>query len=118
MNTVNAIGRLTKDPELIETSGGTKITTMRLAIDRERRDGAVFVDVKCFGNQAAACDQYLHKGSQIGVTARLELDEWKDSETDESRSKLYLVATSVKFLDAPSDEAAAEAAEEPAAEAA
>ena len=48
MNSVNLIGRLTRDPELVTTDGGTDICRLRLAVDRVRRDGAVFLDIKCF----------------------------------------------------------------------
>lgn len=103
MQSYSAIGRLTKDPERFE-AGETTIVNMRVAVDRQHKEGAVFFDVKCFGKQAAACDQYLHKGSAIGLKGRWELDEWEDKETNEPRSKLYVVAERVRFLDgSPAD---------------
>ena len=39
MNKVNLIGRLTKDPELRHTQGGTATTTIRLAVPRRKRNG-------------------------------------------------------------------------------
>ncbi len=40
MNTVNLIGRLTADPELRHTAGGTPVCTLRLAVNRPRKDGS------------------------------------------------------------------------------
>ncbi len=37
MNSVQLIGRLTRDPDADQTAGGTAVTTFRLAIDRPGR---------------------------------------------------------------------------------
>ena len=96
MNDVSLTGRLTRDPELITTAGGTEICNARLAVDRRGQDGAVFVDVKCFGKQATAVAKHKGKGDQVAVSGRLELDEW---ETEQGkRSRLYVVAERVGFL--------------------
>jgi single-strand DNA-binding protein len=108
MNDVSLIGRLTRDPELHTTNGGTDIVNLRVAIDRRRRgDGAVFVDVKCFEGQARACAGHLAKGRQVAVSGRLELDEW-EADDGTKRSRLYVIAQSVQFL------AGKAAAEQPA----
>ncbi len=103
MNTVNLIGRLTADPELRNTNGGTPVCTVRLAVNRPRKDGkdqgAVFIDVVSFSRQAEAVAEHLGKGRQIAVTGRLEYREWT---TDEVRHSLHeVIAQDVTFLDAP-----------------
>ena len=99
MNQFNGIGRLTRDPELVETSGGTAICNLRVAVDRRNRDdGAVFVDVKAFEGQARACADHLSKGRQVAVTGRLELDEWEAKDGSGKRSRLYLIGERVEFL--------------------
>jgi len=49
MNSINLVGRLTRDPELRETKGDTKVAEMRLAIPRRPKNGEqqapVYVDV-------------------------------------------------------------------------
>jgi single-strand DNA-binding protein len=109
MNDVSLIGRLTRDPELVTTPGGTDIANLRVAIDRRGRgNGAVFVDAKCFEAQARACAEHLAKGRQVAISGRLELDEW-DGEDGHRRSRLYVVAQSVRFLAGkPAVEAAAD----------
>ena len=98
MNTVSLTGRLTRDPETIETRAGMKVSTLRIAVDRRAHDGAVFCDVKTFGNQASACAEHLCKGRLVAVAGRLELDEWV-AEAGQTRSRLYVVGERVEFID-------------------
>ena len=59
MNNVSLIGRLTRDPESVQTKNETQICNLRIAVDRRAQDGALYTDVKCFGKQAAACQEHL-----------------------------------------------------------
>jgi len=98
MNQFNGIGRLTRDPELVETKGGTAICNLRVAVDRRNREGAVYLDVKCFEGQARACADHLSKGRQVAVTGRLELDEWEAKDGSGKRSRVYVIGERVQFL--------------------
>ncbi len=99
MNQFNGIGRLTRDPELVETKGGTAICNLRIAVDRRNRDdGAVYLDVKAFEGQARACADHLSKGRQVAVTGRLELDEWEAKDGSGKRSRVYVIGERVQFL--------------------
>ena len=110
MNSINLIGRLTRDPEL--RGGDTKkVCKLRLAIPRRRKtgedQGAVFVDVTAFDRQAELCAEYLAKGRQVAVSGRLEYGEYTDAENN-PRSRHEVIADNVQFLGAPqeaSDEA-------------
>jgi single-strand DNA-binding protein len=109
MNRYDAIGRLAADPQAEETRQGTSVAKMRLAVPRRRgRDGedrgAVFVEVIAYGPLADTCNSHLIKGRRIGVAARLEQDEWT-TDDGQTRSKLYLVADDVEFLDKPAEAA-------------
>jgi single-stranded DNA-binding protein len=46
MNSVQLIGRLTRDPDADHTTSGTAVTTFRLAIDRPAHNDADFVTIK------------------------------------------------------------------------
>ena len=103
MNSVQLIGRLTRDPEVRETNGGTTVCRMGLAIQRRERDAApVYVEVKAFGAQAKSCGQYLAKGREVAITGRLETDKW-DAQDGSKRSLTYVIAQTVDFLRRPSD---------------
>ena len=96
MNSINLIGRLTREPDSRKTPNGTDVVTMRVAIDRPG-DGADYVNVTAFGKLAQSCQQYLGKGRQISVQGRLSHSEWK-TESGERRERLEIIAAAVEFL--------------------
>ncbi len=51
----------------------------------------------CFGALAESVAQYLEQGRQVGVSGRLELDEW-ETDAGERRSRHKVVADEVEFL--------------------
>lgn len=101
MNSISIIGRLTRDPELEQTTSGTDVCRIRLAVPRRRKEGrdqgAVFVTVVAYGGQASAAADFLVKGRQVAVTGRLEFREWTDSEGGR-QSVHEVVADHVQFL--------------------
>jgi single-strand DNA-binding protein len=104
MNSVQLIGRLTRDPELRSTSGGKSVGNLRLAVDRRDRDvDPVYIDVVCWNGLAETCAQYLAKGRQVAVTGRLDYREW-DADDGAKRSKHEIVAADVEFLARPRDD--------------
>jgi single-strand DNA-binding protein len=115
MNNVNLIGRLTADPELRFTAGGTPVCTLRLAVNRPRKDGAdqgaVFVDVVSFARQAEAVAEHLAKGRQVAVSGRLEYRQWESADGS-AHSKHEVIANQVDFLARPATNGSA--APEPA----
>jgi single-strand DNA-binding protein len=113
LNRVFLMGRLTRDPELRYTAGGSAVTDLGVAINRswtnkdgERREEAVFVDVTVWNRQAETCCQYLKKGRSIHVEGFLRMDTWDDRTTGEKRSKLRVEADRIQFLDSRRDESA------------
>ena len=99
MNAVQVIGRLTRDPEGRQTSGGTDVADMRIAIPRRNdSDKPIYVDVDAYGAQAKACVEYLAKGSRVGISGRIDFEEWTGKD-EGRRSRNLIVAESVDFLD-------------------
>lgn len=114
LNKVFLIGRLTQDPELRYTSGGTAVADLRLAINRtystkdgDRREEVLFIDVTTWNRQAEHCCQYLAKGRQIHVEGHLKMDTWDDKNTGEKRSRIKVEADRVEFLDSRRDDGGA-----------
>jgi single-strand DNA-binding protein len=98
MNRWTGIGHLTRDPELVTTSGGTEICLMRIAVKRAAREGAAgYFDVKAFGDQALACAQYLSAGRDVAIDGRLRFEEFETKGGDYA-SRVYIVADAVEFL--------------------
>jgi single-strand DNA-binding protein len=104
LNNVSIVARVAQAPALRTTTGGTNVTTLRVAIQRPRKNGedqgADFVDVVCFGRQAETCVEYLEKGRRVAVTGRLAHSEWT-AEDGTRRSKVEVIANTVDFLDRP-----------------
>jgi single-strand DNA-binding protein len=113
MNNVNIIGRLTKDPETRTTPGGSTVVSLRVAVERPKKDGADqtphYFTVIAWNGQADNAAQHLVKGREIGVSGRLEHREWK-TDDDQPRSAVEIVANNIDYLrPAASNEAQNEA---------
>lgn len=101
-NQVILVGNLTRDPELRRTPGeGKAVCSFTLAVDNgSRKAGAPtadFIPVTVWEKDAEACAEYLMKGSSVLVSARLKKETW-EAEGGEKRSRLAVVARTVKFL--------------------
>lgn len=100
MNVSSIIGRLTKDPELKRTNNDTAVTSITVAVDKynsaTKQREADFIPVVVWGKQAESLCEFLHKGSQIGVTGNLRSRSYESNGT--TKYVLELVATEVNFL--------------------
>ncbi|ERL09757.1 single-stranded DNA-binding protein [Olsenella profusa] len=110
INVASISGNLGANPELRQTSTGTQVLSMRVAVnDRVRQQDGTWADrpnwigVVVFGNRAGALSGMLHKGSKVSVSGRLRYSEWQDSETGKKRSKVEVVADDIEFLSPRSD---------------
>ncbi|KNZ42402.1 single-stranded DNA-binding protein [Acetobacterium bakii] len=102
MNKVILVGRLTRAPEVKNTTTGKAVATFTLAVDRrfKNKDGqkeADFVPIVVWGKQAEFAGQYLGKGSQIGASGRLQVRSY-DGQDGQRRYVTEVVADEIKFL--------------------
>ena len=79
MNKVILMGRLTRDPDIRYSQGenAQAIARYTLAVDRRfrRQDGdqqADFIGCVAFGRSAEFAEKYLHQGTKIVVTGRIQ----------------------------------------------
>jgi len=93
LNKVFLIGRLTADPQLRTTPGGTPVSTFSLATNRvwvsksgERREDTQFHNVVVWGRQAEVANQYLKKGSLVMIEGRLQTRNWQDKQGQQRRT--------------------------------
>ena len=86
MNKVILIGRLTKEPEVRYSQGenSTAVARYSLAVDRRfKKDGeqtADFINCVAFGKNGEFAEKYLHKGTKIAVTGRIQTGSYKDKD--------------------------------------
>lgn len=99
MNTVNLIGRLTKDPDVRYNDNGMAIARFSIAINRIKKDdGADFPNIVAFGKTAELCEKYLAKGRLVAITGRLQTGSY----TNKDGVKVYttdVIANNVEFLE-------------------
>ena len=79
MNKVILMGRLTRDPDIRYSQGENAQAVARytLAVDRRfrRQDSdqqADFIGCVAFGRQAEFAEKYLHQGTKIAITGRIQ----------------------------------------------
>lgn len=79
MNKVILLGRLTKDPDVRRSQGAEPVTIARytLAVDRrqkkqEGQQAADFISCVAFGKAGEFAEKYLHKGTKICVSGRIQ----------------------------------------------
>ena len=99
MNNCNFTGRLTKDPELKRTSGGTAVLDFTLAVDRRDKDKHTdFIPCKAWTQTAETMSNYLRKGSLIAINGRLESRSY-DANDGSKRTVYEIVVNSFEFLE-------------------
>lgn len=105
MNTVNLIGRLTKDPEeaTIKSKDGDLLkVSFTLAVDRNK-DEADFIRCYAFGKTAETIADYTGKGVRVGVTGHIRTGSYEDKETKKTIFTTDVIVDRFDFADAPYD---------------
>nr|WP_214483808.1 single-stranded DNA-binding protein [Bacillus sp. SM2101] len=112
MNNANYIGRLTKDIELRHTPNGVAVANFTIAVNRtytneQGKREADFIPVVVWKKQAENCANYLKKGSQVGVTGRMQSRLYEGSD-GKRVPVIECNAESVQFLDTKSNRSGSE----------
>lgn len=107
LNKVYIIGRLTRDPDLRRTPGGTAVGDFGMVVNRpyttsdgDHREEPCFLEVVVWAHRAKLCHERLSKGQQVFVEGRLHLDQWTGKDGTH-RSKIKVVAEELQFLPTP-----------------
>ena len=99
MNSVNLIGRLVADPQVLITREDKKIAKFSLAVKRIDRNNANEVDfINCFtvGKNAENVEKYLKKGSQIGATGQIRTGKYQKN--NETRYSFEIFLEKIYFI--------------------
>ena len=103
LNEIVLMGRLTRDPELRRTGGGTAVTTFTLAVDRDfvetgKERETDFIDVVAWKGTAEFVAKNFTKGRMAAVKGRLQIRNWTDKDGNKRRSA-EVAADNVYFAD-------------------
>lgn len=96
MNKVMLIGRLTKNPELRNTSKGKQVCEFTLATNRVGIDGADFINCIVWEKQAENLCKYQTKGSLIGIIGQLRTENYEVSGV--KKYKTYVLVNEIEYL--------------------
>lgn len=107
LNHITIMGRLTRDPELRRTNGGTPVASFTLAVDRDfggsgQEKETDFLDVVAWKNTAEFVSKYFSKGRMAVVSGRLQIRNWTDKDGTKRRAA-EIVADSIYFGDSRQD---------------
>ena len=116
------MGRLTRDPEIRYSQGAdgsNAIARYTVAVDRRRRtngDGteqtADFIGCVAFGRSAEFAEKYLHQGTKVIVTGRIQTGNY----TNKDGQKVYtteVIVEEQEFAESKASAASNEAAYAP-----
>lgn len=103
MNNVSLIGRLVKDVDMRYTANGVAVSNFTLACNRpftnqQGEREADFIRIQVWRKQAENVANYCKKGSQVGVTGRIQTSSF-DGDDGKKVFVTDIVADSVQFLD-------------------
>nr|WP_288828486.1 single-stranded DNA-binding protein [uncultured Clostridium sp.] len=89
MNNVQLVGRLTRDPEVRYSDGGSTVARFSLAVDRrfhkEGQQDADFISCVAFGKTAEFIEKYFSKGMRMGLIGRIQTGSY----TNQEGQKIY-----------------------------
>lgn len=113
-NSVELIGWMGADPDLRLVGTDGKVcrfsVATRFVSGQDDRGNLTYetqwTTVEAWDRLAERCNTYLHKGSRVLISGGLRSDSWADKETGQPRSKTYVRAAEVIFLDSRPDQAA------------
>ncbi|HTQ67859.1 MAG TPA: single-stranded DNA-binding protein [Solirubrobacteraceae bacterium] len=103
VNSITLVGHLTNDPVLRRLPDERSVCDLRLAVNDQRDQPPLFIDVATFGASAEACAKYLTKGRAVAVTGRLTYRQW-EADDGTKRSKHQVIGP-VRFGGRPDEPA-------------
>ena len=103
MNKVILIGRLTKDPEVKNTSSQTALCNFTIAVDRRFKDPngqrqADFINCVAWRQTASFIGSYFHKGSKIAIVGSIQTRTYDDNQ-GQKRYVTEVVVDEAEFVE-------------------
>ncbi len=96
MNKVVLHGRLARDVDLRTTASGKSVAQVNIAVNRRSKDqGADFIPLVVWGQQAENFARYLYKGREVLVEGRMQVRNYDDK----NGNKRYVTEVVVETFD-------------------
>lgn len=102
MNYVGLLGRLTRDPELKQTSSGKSYCRFSLAVKKEFvKDGVDFINCVAWDKRAEFIANYFTKGQRILLQGRINVGSYEVN--GEKRNSFDVVVDRAEFIESQSN---------------
>ena len=101
MNSVNIIGRITKDIKTNSTSTGKSVCNFSVAVQRDK-DNADFIPCTAWEGTAVNIAKYFHKGDLIGIQGVLSTRTYEDK--GEKRFVMEVLVNRFDFINSKKTE--------------
>lgn len=102
LNHIDLMGRLVTDPELKTVGADVHVASLRMAVDRDRKNKETgdresdFFNVTAWRGTADFAAQYFQKGDPIVVSGRLQSRSYEDKDGNK-RTAYDIVAENIYF---------------------
>lgn len=86
INRATIVGNVGRDPEIKYAASGTCVANLSVATSEVRTDRGTKVEetewhrVVLFGKAAEIAEQYVKKGSMVGIEGRIKTEKWTDKD--------------------------------------
>lgn len=116
MNSVQLVGRFTRDPDVKYSNGGSTIARFNIAVDRRfKTDGgadADFISCVAFGKTAEFIEKYFHKGMKIGLQGRIQTGSYQNQD-GHTVYTTDVIAENVEFVESKASGSGGQQAQTP-----
>ena len=103
MNICSFLGKLTRDPELVNLNNGKSVVNFCISVrnpsKNQEKPEMTFIDCVAWEKAADLIYKYYKKGSKILVNTSAKTETWTDKETGKNRHKIKFVVQKFWYID-------------------
>lgn len=104
INRVTLTGNLTREVDLLRTSGGSLVARFGIAVNDRRKNNQTgewedypnYIECVMFGTRAENVSKYIGKGSRVAIEGRLHFSQWEKD--GQKRSKIEVIVDEIVFM--------------------
>lgn len=101
LNSINLIGRLTKDVEVIKGKE-VSIGNFYVAFDQGKEDDTGFIKCKVFSPLTEVCEEWLRKGDKVAISGRVHQQKFQRKDGTNG-SEIEILVNSLEFMTSPAE---------------
>ena len=103
MNVCSFLGKLTRDPELVNLNNGKSVVNFCISVrnpsKNQEKPEMTFIDCVAWEKAADHIYKYFKKGSKILVNTSAKTETWTDKESGKNRHKIKFVVQKFWYID-------------------